>query len=346
LSEEFLPGFTVLMPTLNSEGRIRRCLDSIRGQDYPQDRIDILVADGGSTDGTRQIAESYGATVVDNPLRLAEEGLRIGMSRVHRDHVMIFADDNELAGSDWLSTVAGIFEAEEGLCAFFCRLGASEDDPDINKYYALVESEPLNFYMNRNLKKYIDASPARECGRIDYHTFDVQPKKPLVWGANGLVFLTEAIKPVWNTGEYLGDTDAFQLMLEKGCDRVAYSRDLCVYHHHVGSLWSWRKKWSRNFQQHFLTNIDTRNLDWLFVPHFKARLFAWTLYSIIPVVSVPLALARAFRDRDWHWLYHPAAAFLQAWTYITIILFTKEGHDYLFRGFRAKPERNGTAPRK
>lgn len=329
MEANLLPGFTILIPTLNSQMRIRRCLDSIARQDFPGENIQILLADGGSTDCTLDIAREYGATVVDNPLRLAEEGLRVAMPLVERELVVIFADDNELAQSDWLTTVAEVFAADPGVCAFFCRLGASADDPSVNKYYALVESEPLSFYMNRNLYYYLDHSGVREAGSVTYNVFEVEPGRPLVWGANGLTYRTEVIAPVWETDEYLGDTDAFQIMTEEGNCRVAYTRELCVYHHHVDSLSSWRSKWERNFGQHFLTNVQTRNLNWLFVPHFNARLAAWTLYSLVPVVSVPLSLARALYDRDWHWLYHPAAAFLQAATYIKIMLTTKEGRAFL-----------------
>lgn len=334
LACDLLPGFTFLLPTYNSEGRLRRCLESIRRQDYPQDMVQIVVADGGSTDRTVEIAETYGVTVVPNPLRLAEEGLRAGMPHVTREYVVIFADDNELAENNWLSTAESIFADDPCVCAFFCRLGASADDPEVNKYYALVESEPLNFYMNRNLKDYIDRSGVQEQGGVRYCIFDVNPSKPLVWGANGLTYRTAAIKPIWETDRYLGDTDAFQTMIEAGNNRVAYTRELCVYHHHVNGIFAWRQKWGRNFQQHFLTNVDTRNLNWLFVPHFNLRLAVWTLYSLVPVVSVPVAIARAVRDRDWHWLYHPAAAFLQATTYIKILLSTPKGREYLREWFR------------
>jgi len=344
LEGNLLPGFTILMPTFNSESRIRRCLESIRQQKYPQDHVQILIADGGSTDKTREIAEGYGATIVDNPLKLAEEGLRVGMSQVRREHVVIFADDNEFAEYTWLSTVEAIFEAADRLCAFFCRLGASKDDPPVNKYYALIETEPLNFYMNRNLKQYVGSSVRRSTVGINYHAFDVQPAKPLVWGANGLTYRTEVIRGIWDTEEYLGDNDAFQLMIESGNNRVAYTRELCVFHHHVNGLWSWRKKWGRNFQQHFLVNLDTRNLNWLFVPHFTVKLVTWTLYSLIPVVSIPLAVARALHDRDWHWLYHPAAAFLQASTYIKILLTSEEGRAYLGRWLAGSKKARDVAP--
>lgn len=134
---------------------------------------------------------------------------------------------------------------------------------------------------------------------------------------------------IWDTDEYLGDNDAFQAMVEAGSRIVAYSYDLEVYHHHVTALWSWRRKWGRNFEKHFLQNVETRNLNWLFVPHFNSKLAAWTLYSLVPVVSVPFAFYRALRDGDWRWLYHPAAAFLQASTYLKILLGTGKGRSYL-----------------
>lgn len=324
---DLLEGFTILIPTYNSEGRIRRCLESVRRQDYPLSRVQILIADGGSTDRTREIAETYGATVIDNPLRLAEEGLRAAMPHVRREHVVIFADDNEFAQDSWLSSVDEIFHADQDVSAFFCRLGASDDDPAVNKYYALVESEPLSFYLNRNLRRYLASAPVGRAREVCYQSFDVNPRLPLVWGANGLTYRTEIITPIWDTEAYLGDNDAFQLMVEGGHGRVAYTRELCVYHHHVKDLWSWRKKWSRNFSQHFLPNIGSRNLDWLLVPHFKTRLLLWTFYSLVPVVSIPVAVYRAVRDSDWHWLYHPAASFLQAATYIGAIASSGWGED-------------------
>ena len=58
---ELKPGFSFVIPTYNSGEKIRRCLESIRTQDYPQDNVQLLIADGGSTDDTIDIAREYGA---------------------------------------------------------------------------------------------------------------------------------------------------------------------------------------------------------------------------------------------------------------------------------------------
>lgn len=46
--------FSMIMPVLNSQRTIEKALSSIREQDFPQERIEILVIDGGSKDHTRQ----------------------------------------------------------------------------------------------------------------------------------------------------------------------------------------------------------------------------------------------------------------------------------------------------
>ena len=50
-----LPLVTIAMPCLNEEAFIETCLESVRAQEYPADRLEILVADGSSTDRTREI---------------------------------------------------------------------------------------------------------------------------------------------------------------------------------------------------------------------------------------------------------------------------------------------------
>src|SRR5947208_13569652 len=91
-----------VIPTLNSERYIARCLDSIREQDFDLDQIEIIVADGGSTDRTRQIAASFGAQVADNPGRSGEAGKVVG-ARLATGSLIVFLDsDNELVGADWL----------------------------------------------------------------------------------------------------------------------------------------------------------------------------------------------------------------------------------------------------
>jgi len=74
------PLVTVAIPCLNEEDYIEGCIGSVQAQDYPRDRIEILVADGGSEDRTPEILERLAAAdrrikVIANPDRLQAAGL-------------------------------------------------------------------------------------------------------------------------------------------------------------------------------------------------------------------------------------------------------------------------------
>jgi glycosyltransferase involved in cell wall biosynthesis len=53
------PSVSIVIPCLNEERFISKCFDSIIANDYPNDRLEILVVDGMSEDGTRQIVREY-----------------------------------------------------------------------------------------------------------------------------------------------------------------------------------------------------------------------------------------------------------------------------------------------
>lgn len=74
------PRVTIAMPAYNEERYIEACIASVQAQDYPRNLIEILIADGRSTDRTREIIAVLAAAdprihLVDNPARLQAAGL-------------------------------------------------------------------------------------------------------------------------------------------------------------------------------------------------------------------------------------------------------------------------------
>ncbi len=53
-----MPSIDVLVSTLNEEQHIERCVHSILDQDYPSEKVDVTVVDGGSTDDTIPLLRS------------------------------------------------------------------------------------------------------------------------------------------------------------------------------------------------------------------------------------------------------------------------------------------------
>lgn len=104
--KEALPLVTVVMPCLNEEAYIEACIRSVFAQDYPHDRIEILVADGMSMDRTREILdrlreEDPRIVVIDNPDRIQAAGLNAAI-RESRGEVIVRMDVHAEYATDYV----------------------------------------------------------------------------------------------------------------------------------------------------------------------------------------------------------------------------------------------------
>ncbi len=56
---DFYPTVSIVIPVYNSEASLEVCLESIAGQSYPVDRLEVLLVDNGSTDRSREVFEHF-----------------------------------------------------------------------------------------------------------------------------------------------------------------------------------------------------------------------------------------------------------------------------------------------
>lgn len=108
------PFVSVAIPCRNEEGYIAACLDSILASDYPRERLEILVADGRSDDGTRKILAEYAAThagviTIDNPRRTTPAALNAAI-RAASGSVVIRMDAHVLYPPDYIRRLVEALE--------------------------------------------------------------------------------------------------------------------------------------------------------------------------------------------------------------------------------------------
>src|SRR5947207_2852867 len=109
-----LPSVTLVVAMRNEAANIGACLDSIAGQDYPPDRLEVLVLDGGSTDRSREIAQGFVATrpgwqLIPNPGISQAAGWNIGIDRAAGEVIGIVGAHSELA-SDYVRAAVETLE--------------------------------------------------------------------------------------------------------------------------------------------------------------------------------------------------------------------------------------------
>ncbi len=133
---------SVITPCLNPGDRFERCLDSLAAQSYAG--MEHIVVDGGSTDGTVELARSCGATVISEPDRGQTDALNKGFKLATGDYI------GWLNADDWF-----VPEALERVVEAFAS------DPEAGWVYCDCE-------IRRGLAVEVVRPPAR----LDRKTFD------------------------------------------------------------------------------------------------------------------------------------------------------------------------------
>ncbi|MBI5957488.1 MAG: glycosyltransferase family 2 protein [Chloroflexi bacterium] len=101
-----VPLVTVIMPVRNEESFIARSLGAVLTQDYPPDRLEILVVDGRSDDQTRSIVQALAENdsrvhLMDNPGRIQACALNIGIAAAQGE-IIIRMDGHSIMTPDYV----------------------------------------------------------------------------------------------------------------------------------------------------------------------------------------------------------------------------------------------------
>jgi cellulose synthase/poly-beta-1,6-N-acetylglucosamine synthase-like glycosyltransferase len=102
------PSVTVIMPIRNEAAFIERSLGAVLRQDYPAEKLEVLVADGMSGDDTRQIvnrlASQHPVTpvrIVDNVGQIVPTGMNCAL-RLARGDVIVRVDGHTVIAADYI----------------------------------------------------------------------------------------------------------------------------------------------------------------------------------------------------------------------------------------------------
>lgn len=124
MSENSLPFVTFVIPARNEESNIEKCILGIKGLDYPQDRYEIILADGRSEDRTAEIARSLDAKVIINEKIIQSAARNLGAKDAKGD-LIAFLDADNILEKDWLRKAVVHFRDP--------NVAAVGNLPDVNK---------------------------------------------------------------------------------------------------------------------------------------------------------------------------------------------------------------------
>jgi cellulose synthase/poly-beta-1,6-N-acetylglucosamine synthase-like glycosyltransferase len=100
---DVFPGVSLIVTCRNNAETIRECLQTLRDQNYPKNKFEIIVIDACSTDGTAEIAKEFTSQVYSLPLNAAA-AYNYAM-KLASFSILGFVDADAKVESDWLPKI-------------------------------------------------------------------------------------------------------------------------------------------------------------------------------------------------------------------------------------------------
>lgn len=322
---------SIIIPTLNSGKTIGACLNSILSQDYPKDKIEIIVADGGSRDKTISVIKSrlsgINYRLLANPLRTGEAGKAVGVKQAKNEIIALIDSDNILPQSDWLRRMVEPFQDNSIIASEPLYYTYRKHDPYITRYCAMIGmNDPTCLFLG-NYDRYSTITnkwtemPHKEEDKGNYLKieFPDSTHMPTI-GANGF-FIWKNILQEYQKGDYLFDIDILYDLINKrtndqGADgniKIAKVK-IGIIHLFSGTAYNFVRKQSRRILDfYYYRNLGLRRYPWGKIR--RRRIIKFILSTIIWYPLFVQSIRGYSRKRDLAWLYHPIACWLTCIAY-------------------------------
>lgn len=314
MAENF-PRISVLLPTLNAGRVLGQCLKAIKDQNYPREKIEIIIADGGSKDKTLAIAGKYGAKIYSNPLKTGEAGKAVALSKARGELSTLIDSDNVLPDKNWFRKMIQPFQDREIIGAEPWKFSYRKKDALVDRYSALIGANDPYCYFVGNYDKYSFLSgkwtglnPEEE-DKGDYLKVKIKGDFLPTIGANGTIWRTRFLKKAVGKSKYLFDTDVAYLLKPFYFAKVKAG----IIHLYCPQIKDFYRKQKRRARDFFFQEGRGERKGTYQCQRRKQLYFILSTVLFSPLVFQ--SLKGYFKKPDRAWFFHPPACLITLWVY-------------------------------
>ncbi|HXK34991.1 MAG TPA: glycosyltransferase [Candidatus Paceibacterota bacterium] len=309
----YFPEITFILPTYNAGKHVELCLKSINKQDYPKDKVEIIVIDGGSNDETLQIARKYKAKILSNERRVTEYGKTIGIKESRGEFFILIDADNEIVERDWLQKMIPPILSSPDIFGVESSFAADDKLSSLNRYFARMRiADPL--------AKMLASRPVI-IKKDGYKILNFKKDAVLITGANGFLWNKKMVMSLNGWEEKFEEANFGTFVHEKTGAGYAIPDDVSVRHYYCKNLFEFLRK-RKKIALKIKNRIRGTDYVWVRkVNKFKIVLSIIYLGTFIsPTIE---AVYKSIHDKTFDWLWHPTVSFLTIFIYAYNFLFSK-----------------------
>lgn len=143
------PIVSIVIAAFNSEKTLPKVLNSIDRQNYPKNKIEIIIVDGGSVDATKNIATSFGCNIINNPKTEPVSAKFLGYLNARGNYLVYLDHDEVIENINSLDLKTSVLENNNRVKAV---VGSGYKNPAENTIindYINEFGDPFSFFIYR-----------------------------------------------------------------------------------------------------------------------------------------------------------------------------------------------------
>lgn len=302
---------SIITPTLNNEKSIKKFIKSIRMQNFPKEKLEIIISDGGSTDKTIEYAKKFGARIIKNPYILADPGVNLGIKNANGKLLMVLACDNIYKDKNAFKKIVKVFKSNKIVAAFPIHYSSNNDS--IYTKYINTFTDPFNHFVygycanGRTFNKVYTTLDSNKL--YDLYDYSSNTDKPLIAFAQGFIIRNGFTRK--SNSEFDDVLPVIELINKK--NKIAFVHSVKLYHHTVKNLRHFAKKqvWATiNALQKKKYGIAHRMEHLSDSQKFRVKI--WPIYSLSFIFPVLNSVFHLAKDREVLWIFHPFLCMISA----------------------------------
>lgn len=309
------PSISAAIATFNSQDSIKLCLDSLFSQDYPKEKLEVIVADGGSKDNTLEILSSYKIKLLKIPPEKQEAEYNKGVAVSHaKSEILLLIDhDNILPHKGWLKNmVKPLVENEEISGVEVLRFRYDPKDNMLDRYFALIGGvDPVPYYLGKDARlsyafdKYNLFGKSQDKG--SYYIVKFYDDKIPTLGANGAMLRRSLLKYAKADPENFFHMDINYDLIKKGFNTYAFVKDDIIHYKKTKVIQFLKFLLRRKtiMERQYFESLKKRRYAVFVRSQDKLGLIKYVLYSVTLIKPTFDSIRGFIKVRDLAWFLHP-----------------------------------------
>jgi glycosyltransferase involved in cell wall biosynthesis len=324
------PVVSFILLTYNGGDGVRKCLQSVKDQSYPQNLIDVVVVDNGSKDDSVKIAKKFKARVFVHPKGDLYTNWVRGLHRTKGEFVFYLEQDIVLRGNDFIQKMIKPLLDDDRLIATFTKEQPKKDMHWVPRYlsYHVSQCDPLFEYLTTQIEETF----------IERHSSYIVCKYSLgkIPGVARMFYRIKYLKKTanWKAKNYF-DHDFIIQCVKAGFPYFGYVPEPGYYHYHARDLKHLLQKRVRNLGLHFFPYNDETEYKWVDTRDKKQvlKMAWWVIYANLFFPATIRGFIRFLKHRDWVLLMEPIIVITITDTLLWAFLTNEVGQRMIKRSF-------------